>query len=423
MEGLWLKTKKMIYYDICRFFTKIFALTFGVGVVSGIVMEFQVGTNWSGLSHTAGDILGALFTYEVMSAFFIEAGFLGVMLFGWNKVSKRLHFTATCLVAVGVIISAFLILIANTWMQHPVGFIYENGNFTPDNWLLILSNPMLYPRFFHMVLSAYLATGCVICAISGYYLLIKKHDHFAKKVFKFGVIGMAILAPTQLIVGDLVGLDVHHYQPIKSAAIEGVWNTSKEVPYLIFAIPDQKAEKNYYEIGIPYAASLINTHTFDGELIGLKSVSKDDRPNVAMVFFSFRIMLYLGGLMILVSLLSAYLLYRDKLYDYPLLYKLWILIAPAGFVAMECGWFTAESGRQPWVVYEYLRTNLAASNVNRYQVMASFIVIFMVYVIIFGFFYFKYLFKTIKKGPKRFTDKEINYPFGYLQSNSEETKQ
>tara|TARA_E500000178_G_scaffold332531_1_gene366453 strand:- start:114 stop:1382 length:1269 start_codon:yes stop_codon:yes gene_type:complete len=422
MEGAWLRTKKIIYYDICRFFTKIFALTFGVGVVSGIVMEFQVGTNWAGLSRDAGDILGALFTYEVMSAFFIEAGFLGVMLFGWHKVSKRLHYMATLLVAVGVIISAFLILIANTWMQHPIGFVLENGNFTPTDWFAILTNPMLLSRFFHMVLSAYIATGCVICAISGYYLLKKQNEIFSKKVFKFGVIAMAILTPTQLIVGDMVGLDVHHYQPIKSAAIEGVWNTSRGVPYLIFAIPDQANEKNYFEIGIPYAASIINTHSLDGELVGLKSVPKDERPHVATTFFSFRIMLYLGGLMILVSLISAFLLYRNKLYEYPLLYKIWILLAPAGFVAMEMGWFTAESGRQPWVVYQFLRTADAASDVNRYQVMASFAVLLIVYGIIFGFFYFKYLFKTIKKGPKRFSDKEINYPFGYLQSNDEANK-
>ncbi len=417
MEGTWLRTKKIIYYDIARFFTKIFALTFGVGVVSGIVMEFQIGTNWGDLGRTAGDILGSLFTYEVMTAFFVEAGFLGVMLFGWNKVSKRLHFTATLLVAFGVSLSAFWILIANTWMQHPVGYIFENNNFVADNWLVILTNPMLLSRFFHMLFSSYIATGCVIAGISGYYLLTKQHTPFAKKCFKFAIVTLSIITPTQLLIGDWVGLHVHHYQPIKSAAIEGIWETSGSVPYLIFAIPDQANERNYFEIGVPYGASLINTHSFDGEMQGLTSVPADERPPVAMVFFSFRTMLYLGGLMILSALTGAYLLFKDKLFKYEWYYKLWILLSPAGFIAMETGWFTAESGRQPWIVYNAMRTADAVSNVDRYQVMASFLVLFVVYAIIFGFFYFKYLFRTIYKGPKRFTDDEISYPFGYMATN------
>lgn len=418
MEACWLKTHKKIYYNICRFYTKVFALTFGMGVVSGIVMEFQIGTNWSGVGLLTGDILGTLFTYEVMTAFFVEAGFLGILLFGWNRVSPKLHFTATCLVTFGVVLSALWILTANTWMQHPMGYrMGSNGRLIAENWYQILFNPMLLPRFLHMLLSSYIATACVILSISSYYLLSKRHLSFAKKCFNTALIAMAILTPTQVLIGDWVGLKIHEYQPLKSAAIEGVWETSRAVPYLIFAVPDQAKQKNHFEIKVPYAASLINTHHWDGELQGLKSKPMDLQPPVAPVFYSFRIMLYLGFLMMGLSFLSVWYHYRGKLLTQPLLLKAWVLMAPAGFIAMETGWITAESGRQPWVIYGLIKTADAASKIDIYQVMVSFILLFIVYVIIFGFFYFKYLFETIHKGPKHFNDDEITLPFGYMATN------
>lgn len=417
MEACWLKTHDIVYYNICRFFTKLFALTFGMGVVSGIVMEFQIGTNWSGMSLVAGDILGTLFTYEVMTAFFVEAGFLGVLLFGWNKVSPRLHFTATCLVTFGVILSALWILTANTWMQHPMGYHLAGGKLVADNWYQILFNPMLAPRFLHMLLSSFIATACAIAAIGAYYLLTNQHPKISKKIFKFALVTMMILTPTQVLIGDWVGLKVHEYQPLKSAAIEGVWETSGSVPYLIFAIPDQKAQKNHFEIKVPYAASFINTHTLDGVLTGLKSVKPELQPPVSAVFFSFRVMLYAGFLMLFVSLVSAYYYRKGNLLKQKWLQQVWILMAPMGFLAMETGWITAESGRQPWIIYNVVKTHDAASNIDIYQVTASFIMLFIVYVIIFGFFYFKYLFETIKLGPKKFNDDEIVLPFGYMATN------
>ncbi len=417
MEACWLKTHEIVYYNICRFFTKLFALTFGMGVVSGIVMEFQIGTNWSGMSLVAGDILGTLFTYEVMTAFFVEAGFLGVLLFGWNRVSPKLHFTATCLVSFGVILSALWILTANTWMQHPMGYSVIDGKLVASSWYQILFNPMLLPRFFHMILSSFLATACVIAAIGAYYLLTNQHPKISKKIFKFAVMTMIILSPTQLLVGDWVGLVVHEYQPIKSAAIEGVWETSGSVPYLIFAVPDQAQQKNHFEIKVPYAASIINTHSLDGVLTGLKSVKPDKQPPVSTVFFSFRAMLYSGMLMILVSLISAYYYYYGTLFKQRWLQRIWLFMAPIGFFAMETGWITAESGRQPWVIYNVFSTKAAASSIDVYQVTASFIMLFIVYVIIFGFFYFKYLIETIKLGPKKFKDDEIVLPFGYMKTN------
>ncbi len=417
MEACWLKTHDIVYYNICRFFTKLFALTFGMGVVSGIVMEFQIGTNWSGMSLVAGDILGTLFTYEVMTAFFVEAGFLGVLLFGWNRVSPKLHFTATCLVTFGVILSALWILTANTWMQHPIGYHMFENKLVADNWYQILFNPMLIPRFLHMILSSYIATACAIAAIGAYYILTNQHPKISKKIFKFALVAMMILTPTQVLIGDWVGLKVHEYQPIKSAAIEGVWETSGSVPYLIFAIPDQKAQKNHYEIKVPYAASFINTHTFDGVLTGLKSVSPEKQPPVSAVFFSFRIMLYAGFLMLFVSMVSGYYYYKGTIMKQKWLQRIWLLMAPMGFIAMETGWITAESGRQPWIIYNVIKTSEAASNIDIYQVTASFIMLFIVYVIIFGFFYFKYLFETIKLGPKKFNDDEIVLPFGYMKTN------
>lgn len=422
MEGCWLKTHQKIYYNICRFFTKIFALTFGMGVVSGIVMEFQIGTNWSGLTLVAGDILGSLFIYEVMTAFFIEAGFLGVVIFGWNRVSPKLHFAATCLVMFGVVMSAFLILIANTWMQHPTGYILSDHKIIAQNWLQILFNPMMLPRFLHMLLSSYIATSCAIAAIGAYYLLKGTHLAMAKKIFNFSVMAMIILAPTQLVIGDWVGVKVHEHQPLKTAAIEGIWENSSSVPYLIFAIPNQAKQMNSFAIKVPYAASFINTHSFTGSMIGLKSVPPSEQPPVTPVFYSFRVMLYSGMLMILVSTISAYYYLKKTLHFQTWLIKIWLFMAPMGFIAMEAGWITAESGRQPWILYKLLKTQDAASNIDIYQVTASFIMLFLVYIVIFGFFYFKYLIETIKLGPKRFEDNEILLPFGYMQTNDRNNK-
>ncbi len=414
MEALWLKTRNPIYYVICRFWIKIFAITFGMGVVSGIVMEFQLGTNWSGFTHLVGPVLGALFTYEVLTAFFIEAGFLGVMLFGWEKVGEKLHFAATVLVWLGVTISAFWILSANSWMQTPAGASIKNGVFVVNNWWHVIFNPSFVNRYLHMMMAAYLCALFVIAAISAYYLLQHQHKQFAKKCFSFALLAISILIPLQIMIGDEVGLKVRQYQPIKTAAIEGAWNTERGAPLLLLAWPNDKAQKNDFAIGIPHLASVINTHSWNGEIQGLKTVKPADQPYVPIVFYSFRIMVGIGFLMLFIAFMSLWLRYKNKLYETRWFLKLCLWMAPSGFIAMITGWFTAETGRQPWVVYGLVRTSDAASTIAVSNVIISFILLFVVYGIIFGVFYFRYLFKVIRKGPD--SSKKIEAaPFTYMR--------
>ena len=423
MEGMWLKTKNPLYLKICKFWTKIFALTFGMGVVSGVVMEFQFGTNWSGFARVVGGVLGALFTYEVMTAFFIEAGFLGVMLFCWNRVGPKLHYFATLLVTVGTTISAFWIMTANSWMQHPVGFQEINGVFTATSWKAILLNPINFPRFTHMLMASYICTAFVIISISAFYLLKQRHLPFAKKCYSFIWGALLILMPLQIFLGDMTGLVVHEYQPIKTAAMEGVWNTQAGAPYLIFAIPNQTLQKNEWAIQVPHIAALINTHEWNGKLMGLKAVPEIDQPKVLPVFFAFRIMLYVGFGMLGLTLLALYLRIKGKLFDTRWFLKLSLFSAPLGFIALWCGWITAELGRQPWVVYHYLRTVDAASAVPLHDVIISFALILIVYGVIFGFFYFYFLNKMIKKGPAESEQPHVtDQPFQYMGASSSEDK-
>jgi cytochrome d ubiquinol oxidase subunit I len=298
MEGLWLKTRSPLYLGICKFWTKIFALTFGMGVVSGIVLSYELGTNFGPFTQAVGSVLGALFSYEVLSAFFLEAGFLGVMLFGWNRVSPRLHYAATLLVMLGTTISAFWIMSANSWMQTPSGYHIVAGRYIVDSWTSVIFNPSFIPRFMHMVMASYVTTSFVIAGISAWYLLKKHHEAMAKQTFSFALGAAIILTPLQIYIGDTVGLAVHQNQPLKTAAMEGVWSTQRAAPFVVFAWPAVKEETNLYAITIPYLASLINTHRLDGQLIGLKSVAPMDRPIVAPVFFGFRIMLAIGLLLI-----------------------------------------------------------------------------------------------------------------------------
>jgi cytochrome d ubiquinol oxidase subunit I len=414
MEGLWLKTQNPLYKKICKFWMKVFALTFGMGVVSGIVMAFQLGTNWAGFTREIGDVLGPLFTYEVMTAFFIEAGFLGVMLFGWDKVGKGLHFTSTLLVCFGTLLSAFWILSANSWMQAPAGYELVGGAFMVTNWWDVIVNPTVVARYWHMILAAWITAAFVVLSVSAYYLRRNLHIDFSKKCFSFCLWILLFLTTAQMLVGDTVGLNVHKYQPIKTAAIEGVWETQEGAPLLLFAIPDQKAQKNLFEIAIPYGASLINTHKLHGELVGLKTVSREDQPHVPIVFFTFRIMVGLGLLMVLIAYTGTYLRFRKSLFDHDWYLRACQYAAPIGFIALWCGWVTAEVGRQPWIVYNLIRTKDAASDVHLHDVMISFGLIIVVYGIVFGYFYFRYLSKLLRKGPEEIEVRESDQPFGYM---------
>jgi len=415
MEGLWLKTKNPVYLGICKFWMKIFALTFGMGVVSGIVMEFQFGTNWAGFASKIGDVLGSLFVYEVLTAFFIEAGFLGVMIFGWNKVGPKLHYLATLLVAIGVTLSTFWIMSANSWMQHPTGFEIVNGRYVVTDWFDVVFNPLMLPRFTHMLLAAYVTTLFVIAGVAAYYLLKKLHIDFAKKCLSFAMGLLIILMPLQIIMGDAVGVAVHEYQPLKTAAMEAVWNTQNGAPLVLFGYPDMAQQKNLFAISIPYGASLFNTHSLHGQLIGLKTVAPADQPYVPLVFYSFRIMVGAGLLMLALAVIGLILRWRKKLYESSWFLKACVLSSPLGFIALWTGWVTAEVGRQPWVVYGYIRTSDAVSNVSVNDVIISLGLLIVVYGLIFGIFYFRYLGKILHHGPDS-PNATItgNAPFQYL---------
>ncbi|WP_298775498.1 cytochrome ubiquinol oxidase subunit I [uncultured Shewanella sp.] len=416
-EGIWLITKNDKYLAIVKFWTKVFALTFGMGVVSGIVMEFQFGTNWSGFAKQVGPVLGALFTYEVLTAFFIEAGALGIMIFGWGRVSKTLHFFSNIVIFLGVTISAFWILSANSWMQTPNGVDYINGQFVITSWFNVIFNPSVLPRYMHMLIAAYLSTSFVILGVSAYYLIKKINHDFALPCIRFSVVSILLLSVGQFFVGDEVGLKVHEHQPIKTAAIEGVWNTQKGAPLVLFAYPDEEAEKNRFAIEIPKLASLINTHQMDGELIGLKSVDKQDRPLVAVVFYSFRVMVAIGSLMLLMGVIGTILLLKNRLDNANRFLHLCVICSPIGFIAIIAGWFTAEFGRQPWVVYNIIRTENVVSDLSVVQVGISLALIILIYCIVFGFFYFRYFSRIIKQGPSAAGTERM--PYAYFQSVEE----
>jgi cytochrome bd ubiquinol oxidase subunit I len=422
MEATWLKTKNPIYLKICKLWTKIFALTFGMGVVSGIVLAYQIGTNFGPFITQFGNVLGALFAYETLTAFFLEAGFLGVMLFGWKKVPPTLHFIATLLVTIGTTISAFWIMSANSWMQSPSGYQLVDGKYLVDSWWAVVFNPTFIPRFIHMLLASYVTTCFVIMAVSGYYLLRGTFDAIAKKTFIFSLWAALILVPLQIGVGDVVGINVHHYQPLKTAAMEGLWQTQKGAPLVLFAIPSQEKQKNLYEIAVPKLASLINTHEWDGTLIGLDSVPVADQPRMLPVFFSFRIMVGIGILMLLTAIVGIVLYFKATLFQNRWFHRWCLLMVPSGFVASIAGWLTAELGRQPWVVYNLLKTKDAVSSIGYEEVLISFTLLILAYGVVFGF-YLYYLLKLIANGPERLAEDEVeHHAFQYMTDLPEEKR-
>ncbi len=322
------------------------------------------------------------------------------MIFGWERVGPKLYYLATLLVVIGVTLSAFWIPSANSWMQYPAGFELVNDQFKVTNWLQVIFNPTVWPRFLHMLLSGYITTGWVIVGISAHYLLQNKYPDFSQICLRFLFPALLILTLVQIFLGDKAGLNILHYQPIKTAAIEANWHTQNGAPLLLFAIPDEHQERNLAEIRIPKLGSLINTHHWNGELPGLTSVASADRPWVAPVFFCFRIMVGIGLLMLLFALIGVIFLVRGQLVGHPWFLKICLYFSPAGFIAIICGWLTAEIGRQPWVVQNQLRTLMSASAVPLRNVIISFALIIIVYGIIFGIFYFRYLYRIIQHGPE-----------------------
>jgi len=357
LEGLWLKTGREVYIRLYRFWVRLFALAFAIGVVSGVVLSFEFGLNFSGYSDFIGDVLGPLIGFEVLTAFFLEAGFIGIMLFGVNKVGPRLHFLATCMVALGTTFSAFWILSANSWMQTPAGFsIGASGYAVPEDWLAVIFNPSFPYRLLHMVNASLVSSAFVVAGISAWCILRDKEREAMVTSLKLALAMAVVVAPLQAFLGDQHGLNTLEYQPIKIAAIEGHWETVSGAPLILFAWPDMALERNLWEVGIPYLGSLILTHTFDGTLVGLNTVAAADRPYVPLVFFSFRIMVGIGFLLIAMAFMGQWLRHRKRLAESVWYLRLLMLVGPLGLVATIAGWVTTEAGRQPWVVYNVLRT-------------------------------------------------------------------
>ena len=391
LEGLWLKTGRQVYLDLFRYWVKIFSVGFAMGVVSGVVMSYEFGTNWSVFARRAGPVLGPMLAYEVLTAFFLEAGFLGVMLFGMNRVGRGLHFLATCLVSTGTLISMSWILASNSWMQTPRGYIIEKGTgrFLPADWWAIIFNPSFPYRLVHMGLAAFLCVAFVVAGVGAYHLLRdraqgRKPTEAVRVMFSMAMWMAAIVAPLQILAGDTQGLNTLKYQPAKIAAMEGDFDSRTRAPEILFGIPNMKEQRTDYKIELPFAGSLILTHNINGRVPGLKDFPRADQPYSPVVFFSFRIMIGLGMLMALTGFASLYLRWRGKLYDSPWLHRLMVAMGPAGFVALLCGWITTEVGRQPYTIYGLMRTSESVSPIALPGIATSMIAFVIVYFVVFG---------------------------------------
>lgn len=388
LEALWLWRGQQRYLDVYRYWLKIFALNVAVGTASGLILEYQFGLNWSRLSVQAGDILGPLMFYEVLAAFFLEAGFLGIMLFGLKKVGPRLHFFATCAVAIGSLISAFWILSANSWMQTPAGYaIGADGRFMAENWWAIIFNPSFPYRLAHMTLAALLGTATLVAGAGAWQLLKAPHNPRARLQLSMALWTIVVLTPLQIVVGDLHGQHSLKVQPQKVAAIEGSWTRPPEgagEPLRLFAIPDMAQRRNHWEVAIPRIGSLYLTHDLSGTIAALDEFPAEDIPPVPAVFFAFRLMVGLGLLMLGQGLVSLVLRWRGRLYAARWMLRVCVLMAPAGLLAMLSGWVVTEVGRQPFTVYGLLRTADSVSLVSRQQVVGSTWLILMFYLLIFG---------------------------------------
>ena len=387
LNGLWLKTKKPLYLDLFKYWTKIFAVAFAMGVVSGIVMSYQFGTNWSVFSDRTGPILGPLMAYEVLTAFFLEAGFLGVMIFGMNRVGPKLHFFATLMVAAGTFISAFWILSVNSWMHTPVGFaINADGQYVPAApWFDIVFNPSFPYRLLHTVTAAYLTTALVVGGVAAWHLLKHHESAHGRKMFAMAMGMIVVAAPVQIVLGDLHGLNTLEHQPQKVMAMEGHYDSHPDgAPLILFGIPNSSEKRVDYAVEIPKASSLILKHDLDAPMAGLDTIPDDEEPPVPIVFWSFRIMVGLGFLMLALGAVGLFARVRGRLYDWTALHRFALVMGPAGFVAVIAGWITTEVGRQPYTVYGQLLTADSVSPLEAPAVGASLMAFVIVYFFVFG---------------------------------------
>jgi cytochrome d ubiquinol oxidase subunit I len=402
LEGLWLLKRDAVYLDLYHFWSRAFAINFAMGVVSGLVMAYQFGTNWSNFSAFAGGVTGPLLAYEVLTAFFLEAGFLGVMLFGWRKVGPGLHFFATLMVAIGTLVSMTWILASNSWMQTPQGYEVVDGRVVPTDWLQVIFNPSFPYRLVHMGLAAFLATALFVGAVGAWHLLKHRDNPRVRTMFSMAMWMILITAPLQIFAGDLHGRNTLEYQPAKIAAIEGHWsNTQGEgVPLILFGLPDMGRQETLGALAIPHLGSLILTHTWDGQIPGLAEFPASDRPNSTVIFWTFRLMVGLGMLMLLLGLGGVWFRWRGQLYHQRLFLRFATTMGPAGIVAMLAGWMTTEIGRQPWIVYGVMRTADGVSHHSSLALTVSLLLFVVVYFAVFGTG-ISYLLKVVAQGPDR----------------------
>jgi cytochrome d ubiquinol oxidase subunit I len=401
LEGLYLIRRDERYLQVSKFWLRVFAVSFGMGVVSGIVMPFQFGTNWAQFADKTANVVGPLLAYEGLTAFFLEAGFLGVLLFGRERVPQWAHFGAAVLVAAGTLFSSFWILAFNSWMQTPAGFTIEAGRFVPASFAAVIFNPSFAYRLAHTVSAFYVTTGFVVLGVAAYHLARNQHRDTAGLMARMAVGFVAVMAPLQIVLGDAHGLNTLQYQPAKLAAMEGLWETSAPAPAVLFAIPDQDAQANRLEIAVPRLASLYLTHSWDGEVVGLKAFARADQPPVLPVFFAFRLMVVLGVLMLAVAWWGAWLAWRGQLEASRSFLRAAQWMWPSGFVAILAGWTIAEVGRQPWTVYGLLRTaDSVTASLTSMDVTVSLAFYVAVYAVVYAAAAF-YLVKLVRQGPAR----------------------
>ncbi|MDB6008574.1 MAG: cytochrome ubiquinol oxidase subunit [Gammaproteobacteria bacterium] len=371
MEGQWLRTRNEIYLTIYKFWLNIFAMAFGVGVVTGIVLSFEFGTNFASFAQKAGPVIGPLIGLEVLTSFFLEAGFLGIMLFGFNRVGPRLHFLATCLVALGTILSASWILSANSWMQTPDGVVLRAGHFEVISWWRVIFNPSYPYRLAHMLIAAYLTVSFLVAGVGAYYVREGRHLIFARKTMSLGLTFATALVGAQVFLGDVLAGVIAVHQPAKLQAIEGNWDDQPRAPYQLIIVPDSAEARNHYTLGIPLVGSIMVTHSIDGAVPGLKRTAPRERPPMGPVFYAFRIMYLIGTGMFAIVCIAMWLRLRGRLYSTGWFLSLLIGMAPAGLLATLGGWYTAEIGRQPYVVFGLLRTADTVSPVAPKSVLVT----------------------------------------------------
>jgi cytochrome bd ubiquinol oxidase subunit I len=418
LNVLWVLTGKETYRTLSRFWTHLFALGFVMGVVTGVVLSYQVGANWSNFSRITGNVLGPLFMYEALTAFFLEAGFIGVLLFGESRVGQGVHLLAAIVVFAGTIFSAFWVIAANSWMQTPAGAaLARDGVFHVNSWIAVIFNPSFLSRFAHVVCGSLVTGVFFIAGVSALHLLSDTRPELAKSALSLTMWMALFLVPLQLVLGDRHGLNTRQYQPMKLAAIEARWETGRGVPLTLFALPDQSAEINRYPIDIPHLGSLIITHSWNGEVQGLKQVPPQDRPYVPIVFFAFRLMVGIGSLLLLLTALGAYLRWSAQLFTRKWFLGALIAASPLGFVATIAGWVVTEAGRQPFAVYGMLRTANAASQLPAFKVGMTFGAFVIVYLALLGGF-LRFFTEAVIAGPQitEVKDPAAHAPLGKMRS-------